>query len=170
MSKFRFNPVDLVPDDSQITSNPKIRKFFKKHGDYIQHRDQVIFHDGATVEITTDGFGMVWPPPKDRHERDKLICQYWECVARRAESEFNDFQHYLHGNGLCPPHIRSEEDKIEHLSVLKTKAKDARLKLRQAKKQEEESVPAWLVAKRRDAAEEAEEQEEFMSRVNKIQL
>ena len=150
---------------------PERKKFYKKHGDFLKTPDGVIlFEDGAVDASGQFGGIVLREPPPDDHSRAKLVCKFCEIKASRADAEFNQFKDYLHGTGACPPHIRTQAQKLAHLKELHASAKSAMTKLRDARKASEEATPAWLVAKRRDEAEAKAKQAKFLKEVDSIRL
>ena len=161
----------VIPKEEQrFSSNPKIQKFFEKHGEHVQVKTEILFADGATLESSFEGFGRMQPPPTDKYERSKMIFRYCEAVAEEAENQFRDFKECLGGNGVMPEHICSEAEAVEHLLNLRQAAIDARKRLREAEKAVEKSTPTARVDELRESARAARERAAFQERINSIKL
>jgi hypothetical protein len=154
----------------RYSSNPAVQKFFEAHGDHVRRHSQVIFEDGAWLENSVDGFGAMRLPPTDAHELAKIVCVYWEIKAKAATAAFEDYRGALNGTGAGLIMERTANDQLTKLRKLRDVAQRMRREFNAAKQEVEATTPAWLAAKRRDAAQQAKRSQEFKDRVRAIKL
>ncbi len=160
---------------SDPTAQCFCEKFYGKHGgedarEFVVIGSTVTFVDGATLERSQHGIGNVQEPSDDALERAQTIERYWKFKAKELEDAFFRYQGALEGNGTGIVEECDEEEKLAKLLKLRKAARQAKKKLREAKREVEMETPATITAKRRNHADFQERQRQFVKKIREVKI